>query len=395
MDDYAWVYQAYDVFANYDTGIKLDYILIYLLGACFTFHFAKKLSIEANNKKWWKYAITFACIFAVIEGCRYLRGTDYLNYGLYYKYDVAGNKSEFIYNFIQAIFHKLKIPFYGTLIFNAFVWIVCLLFGNKDNKKILLFLLPITLVFSWQSTECYIRQCLAFSFIFPFLSYLLRNNYIYALIFALIAFFIHNVSIVFIFILLSIYCIKRHLVDVRLYIIFYLLAAFILKVEFLSIIQRITSFIPFVSDTVLGRYIDKGAQWFSIEAAEEHYSRSFISKSIVGIFDVLVMYLCYIHQKKNKSENIVFFYNLFCITNIFLQLCFNFQVLRRIFIMFYISNAYLIGYIMLTRPIWKYESYARLYIKLYVIIYFIKTILFTDNQLFIWDAVGKYNFNLY
>ncbi len=395
MDDF-WIYQAYDVFASYDTGIKIDYVLIYLLGAWYTLYFARKIGNAPNNKKWWKYATVYALFFSIIEGCRYLRGTDYLNYGLYYKYSIEGNATELIYNFFQAIFHKLQIPFYGVLFFYALCWIVCLLLWCKGNRKLsLAYLLPVSLVFSWQSFECFVRQSFAFSFVFMFLSYLLAGKYKHALLFAFIAVFIHNASALFILIILGIYTMRNRLLDVRIYIVVYLLAVFLLNMQFLPIIQKVTSYIPFIGDSFFGRYLTQANNWFSSDAAKDSYSRGFVSNVIVAIFDISVMYLCYVHQRKDNAKDVTFYYNLFCITNIFLQLSFNFEIIRRIFIMFYMFSAYLVAYIMSTKAIRKNESYLRLYIKVFVMVYFVKTILLASNQLLIWDASGKYYFNLF
>lgn len=61
---------------------------------------------------------------------------------------------------------------------------------------------------------------------------------------------------------------------------------------------------------------------------------------------------------------------------------------------FYMFGAFLIAYIMQSPPKKKYELLARQYIIFFIIIYYIKITLLAGNQLFIWDAIGKYKFNL-
>lgn len=396
MEENLWMYKAYDVFASYYTGLKIDYICIYIFLAIITLYYAKKLSTDQNNK-WWKDATIYGLIFASIEGVRYLRGTDYLNYALYYKYEISGNPIEIIFNGLQVFFHQNHFPFWVTLILYSFCWITCLLIlVKKEKQSHIKYILPIALVFSFQGIECFIRQSFAFSFIFLFILYLLKKSYIKATLFALISLFTHNGSIIFILLISSIYTIKNKAINSKIYIIIYIISTFLLEAQFITIINKIIFILPFLDGTLIGGYLTNADRWFGDEAFKDEYSRGIISKLMVALFDISIMALTFLAIKRNKKPktNIIFYYNLFCITNILFQLFYNYELLRRIFMTFYMFGAFLIAYIMQSPPKKKYELLARQYIIFFIIIYYIKITLLAGNQLFIWDAIGKYKFNL-
>lgn len=395
MEENLWIYKAYDVFASYYTGPKFDYICIYIFLAAITLHYAKKLSI-AQGKQWWQYAIIYSFIYALIEGTRYLRGTDYLNYALSYKYENQGYPTEFIYNRLQTIFHQCGFPFWIVLTLYAFCWIICFLLLVKQEKKGIKYTLPIALVFSITGLECFVRQSFAFSFLLLFILCLLKRKYIKAILAALISLFIHNGSIIFIFLISSIFAIKNKVISSKLYIIAYVLSAFIFEAQFLTIINKIIPFLPFLDNSLIGGYLSNADGWFGDEAFKDEYSRGIISKLMVAFFDILTMGLSYlsIKSRKEPKTNIIFYYNLFCITNILLQLFYNYELFKRTFMTFYMFGAFLISDVMQYPPQKKHELLARQYIIFFIIIYYIKIILLADNQLFIWDAIGKYDFRL-
>lgn len=395
MEDYLWLYRTYDVFASYYTGIKIDYICIYTILAISTLYYSKQLSIS-QNQKWWRYAIIYSLIFAIIEGIRYLRGTDYLNYALYYKYEIQGYPTEFIYNILQFFFHQNGFPFWLVLTIYAFCWIICFLILIKQEKKHIKYILPFTIVFSLQGLECFVRQSFAFSFLFLFILYLLRKEYIKSILFALISLSIHNGSIIFILIITSIYIIKNKVINLKLYIIAYILSTFIIEAQFLILINKIALIFPFIDNSLIGGYLSNAEGWFGDEAFKDEYSRGIISKLMVALFDIPIMALTFKAIKRNKKDktNIVFYYNLFCITNILLQLFYNYELLKRTFMTFYMFGGFLFAFIMQFPPRKKYELLTRQYFIFFIIIYYIKTTLLAGNQMFIWDAIGKYNFNL-
>ena len=153
-------------------------------------------------------------------------------------------------------------------------------------------------------------------------------------------------------------------------------------------IEKSISFIAF--------YLTNFDQWLGSDAFMDKYSRGIITLLFSAIFDITVMTLSYSHLKRNHftDSKFLFFYHLFCISNLLLQLSTNYMVIRRIFTMFYIFSAYLIAYVIKNKPSSKIENIFRFYMFAYIVVFFIKNILLASNQLFLWDAHGKYNLNL-
>ena len=154
--------------------------------------------------------------------------------------------------------------------------------------------------------------------------------------------------------------------------------------------------LPFLDNSLIGGYLSNAEGWFGDEAFKDEYSRGIISKLMVALFDIPIMALTFKQIKGDRKYkiNIIFYYNLFCITNILLQLFYNYELLKRTFMTFYMFGAFLFAFIMQFPPRKKYELLARQYFIFFIIIYYIKTTLLAGNQMFIWDAIGKYNFNL-
>lgn len=393
-----WLYQTYDVFKQYDTGIKLDYIILLLTLALCTVLTGISLS-SVKNKYYWLSSIPLIISFTLIEGLRYLRGTDYLNYALLYKYHGAGVSIEIIYNTLQSLFYFFKLPYWAIFIIYAFIWIIALLYLFKKNRKYILYGLPIFILLGLNNFECFIRQNIAFSAIFIFLISLSEHNYKKAFWSAIIAFFIHSSSIIFICYILIIYWInyrKEKCISPTLIIAVYFFFTFIFDSQILGGISEIIKLIPVIDGTVLGSYIEHADQWFGTDASKDIFVRSLPTKVGTFIFDALIIYWSHkkIKTEKYRNKNIVFLYNLFSISLIFLQLFFVYEIPRRFFGSFYMFASFLIAYILRSHKSSITEVLSRYIIFTYLIIYFLKNVLLAPNQLFIWDAKGIYNFYL-
>lgn len=392
-----WLYQTYDVFKQYNTGIKLDYIILLITLALCTVLTGISLS-SVKKKYYWLNSLPLIIVFTLIEGLRYLRGTDYLNYALLYKYHGEGLSIEIVYNTLQAFFYFLNLPYWGIFIVYALIWIIALLYLFKKNKKYILYGLPIFILLGLGNFECFIRQNIAFAVIFIFLAFLFEHNYKKAFISAIIAFLTHSSSIIFIFYILVIYWIsqRKKCVSPSITMGLYFLFTFILDSKTMGGISEIIKLIPVIDGTAISVYIENADRWFGADATNEIYARSFTTKLGTLIFDILIIYWSYknIRTEKFKNIKIIFIYNLFSISLIILQAFFIYEIPRRFFNSFYMFASFLIANLFINHPSSKKESLSRYIIVIYLIVYFIKNILMTKNQLFIWDAEGVYDFHL-
>lgn len=398
--DFSWIIQQYgEIFEEYDTGIKLDYIILYLILCFCTIIFSRKLSLLKDKKSWFLCMLPYILIFSIIEGVRYLRGTDYLNYALRYLYDKDFKINEFIWCTVREILRLLDSSYWIQYIVFAFCWITGIIYLTQKDKKYACYVLPIALVFSLGSFENLIRQSFAFSFIFVAIAHIFDKKYKYSILFILIAIFIHNASLIFLFFMVAIYAIKSYKIKARIYVILYLIVIVLVQVNFVPvIIQKVANIMQPLGNnlSLVAFYLNNLDQWLGTDAFMDKYSRGIVTLIFSAIFDITIMILSYNHLKRNQftDTKILFFYHLFCISNLLLQLTTNYMVIRRIFTMFYLFSAFLIAYIIKNKPSSKIENIFRLYLLTYCAIFFIKNILLAPNQLFLWDASGKYNLHL-
>lgn len=391
-----WIYQTYDVFKTYDTGIKIDYIILMIVLFACAIVTGKKLQF-IKNKKYWNTVAPFIFVFTTIEGLRYLRGVDYLNYALLFKYQGETSATEIIYLFVQQLFHSLNVPFWFPFVFYSFVWIVGFLYLLKEYRSKASYILPIFILLSLGPFETFIRQSFAWGFIFIFLAELLKKNYKHAFIFCVCSILIHNNSLIFIFIILAVYLLKSP-IPPKYTIIFYVFGIIAFDVSNLNYVSALLSKIPSLGDTVFTSYLATADSWFSADAVRDKFERSFITKVGVAFFDISIFYLGYKQIKQNMqlamSTRILFFYNLFCLNTVLLQFVFTIEILKRVFSAYYGFSAFVLAVFLLDRNIYvKYNLWCK-FVMLFLIFFFVKQVLLVSNQLFVWDNYGIYNFNL-
>jgi hypothetical protein len=388
-----WLYQAYDVFKQYDTGVKLDYII--LLSILFVCIIVSGKCLKTATRKYWIISIPLIFLFSLVEGLRYLRGTDYLNYALLYKYYGDSASIEIVYIYMQKIFHAMGVAYWGIFVIYAFLWIITLLYFLRSYKEIIAFVLPIFIVFGLANFECFIRQNIALSIIFVFLHFLSKQKHRKALFCALIAFLIHSSSVVFIFYILLIWNF-RFMVNPFIIALLYILAVFIIDAKIMGVVSKLILLSPTIDGTAMSSYIENADSWFGGDATKEKFARGMLTKIGAAVFDLTTVFITYEHIKVKSRENqrFIFFYNLFCVSLIFSQLFFTMEIPKRFFSAFYMFVSFLIAYIFRLKTSSKTVYFARCIIIIYIFVFFVKNILLFPSQLFVWDAHGIYNFHL-
>lgn len=390
------MYQAYDVFKTYDTGIKLDYVLLIFLLFIIVFVTGRKL--QYTKKKYWSTAVPFIFAFTFVEGLRYLRGVDYLNYALIFKFHgESSSLTELIYLFVQQLFHALNVPYWIPFVSYSLVWCVGVLYLLKDYRQSIKYILPLFILLSLGTFETFIRQSFAWGFVFMFMSALLKEHYKKGFVFAICSVLIHNGAFVYILIILCVKIIKKP-VTPYLTVFLYLFGMIVFSVSSLNYITPFIAKIPYLDDTVFGGYIANADRWFSTDAVRDKFARSLLTRVGVSFFDFSVMILGYLKIKNicdaEHKRNIVFFYNLFCLTVALAQFVFTLEIPKRILLPFYGFSAFILAWLFADHTLMRKYKLWYVSLKLYLVVYFLKEILFASNQLFIWDNSGQYYFNL-
>lgn len=150
----------------------------------------------SRKKKWkWKYTIIPTFIFGLIEGLRYMRGTDYIIY--YERYitikslDIWSFDEDPLFIILCQNLLDLKVPFQGFIILCSCFLIFSSFFLLKEQKHSMLFSLPIIAILGMTDAENLIRWYLAFSFLIIGIYYLIKNKWIYFLFFSIISCGLH------------------------------------------------------------------------------------------------------------------------------------------------------------------------------------------------------------
>lgn len=266
----------------------------------------------SQKKKWrWKYSIIPILIFGIIEGLRYMRGTDYPTYFERYitinSLDPWSYEEDPLFVILCQFLLDLNIPFQGFIILCSAILIFCAFFLLKEQKNLMLFSLPIITLIGMSDAENLIRWYLAFSFLLIGIYYLTKNKWISFFIFSIIACGFHLGLILVVPIYLLIYTLKDHIIIKPLYacIIFIILWQ-VFKPEFMLIFVNL-----FADIAGLGRYaayINDIDMWLTGDNKQWALT---VSKTDIYRFLFLIYYGYKVAEKQKKPY--IYFYNLFLI----------------------------------------------------------------------------------
>lgn len=176
----------------------------------------------SKKKKWkWEYTIIPTVIFGLIEGLRYMRGTDYPTYFERYitinSLDPWSYEEDPLFVILCQFLLDLNIPFQGFIILCSVILIFSSFFLLKEQKHLMLFSLPLITILGMTDAENLIRWYLAFSFFLIGIYYLIKNKWIYFFIFSLIACGFHLGLIIVVPVFFLIYNLKNKVLIKPLY----------------------------------------------------------------------------------------------------------------------------------------------------------------------------------
>lgn len=265
-----------------------------------------------SKRKWkWKYTIIPTIIFGLIEGLRYMRGTDYSIY--YERYTTITSLSIWSYEedplfvLLGQFLSNLNIPFQGFIILCSSILIFSSFFLLKEQKHLMLFSLPIITILGMLDAENLIRWYLAFSFLIIAIYYLTKNKYTYFFIFSIIACGFHLGLILVIPIYFLIHYLKDRILIKPVYAcLFFIILWQTFRPEFMLIFIDI-----FANIAGFGRYtsyINNIDDWLT---GDNKQLEMIVTKTDIFRF-LFLIYYGYKVAKKQKYPYI-YFYNLFLI----------------------------------------------------------------------------------
>lgn len=374
-----------------ETGVRAIFVILILFLVYSAYITGRKIStIKVNNSKYWLTCSCYIIIYSLIEGLRYMRQTDYMVYVEQYLYNT--NEKDFLFSSLNSFLNYLAVPFPGAFITYSFIWITAVCFFLKEFKQYATILFPLIVIAYWYNTENFIRQYVAFSFNLISIIFIIKKKYTRFIITSIIAGLFHTIGFILAFEIIFCFFIKKPF-TILISCIMYLYCKYFFDITFLNLFSSIVSSIGVDLGPIANHYLSNSDRWFSADAISDKYEHSFIAKTATTYFDLSLIiggYYTYYKMKINKNRFLLL-YNIFTLSCIMFQAVIQIEILRRFFTPFYALWSIVLvfihkEYVLKSNKTRLLPWLISLYI--YVICYlFIKFILLSKSQLFIWDII--------
>ena len=316
-------------------SFDIVYIIINLILIVIFIFSGIKVSKGANPKP---YILLCTFMFMLVLGSRYMRGNDYIRYQETFLKD--DDADEVLFTFLNQFLRGIGFTKYTFLYVYSIPFAYCgLSFVSKFNKYAA-WMFPTFLIAFILFDEYCIRQALSFSFLFPFLFHLLNlyeskhklRDIFICLMFAIIASSIHIVNALIIVILLIIYLLSFNLISWKISIPIYLFVAFVAsKTIDWDLFSNTLVALGTVSPK-LGKFVARSNQFFSEDAFQEDWSRSFAGQIFEALGHCCLIYLGYkVFAIKWRLRKYYTLYNIYVVGSVMDRLFWNFELLRRVF----------------------------------------------------------------
>lgn len=230
-----------------------------------------KISYLEDGSKFWRSCTAPLLLYSLIQGLRYMRGTDYSHY----MQDLEGNLfteyREPLYNLWLDIFQISGLPFFVGFIFYSFIFFFSYLCVVKHFQQTAVWALPMFLIITGSGSECFVRQYFALSFILFAFHYYYENN-IYAMLISLfICCLIHfsglfaiSLFLLFAYVRIDkIYCCEKPWFFIFLYCVIY----FFWDTSYFNIFSEYLQLISIDESYFGSGYIENADRWFSEEGS--------------------------------------------------------------------------------------------------------------------------------
>lgn len=355
------------------------------------------LIISKSKNKSVAFYIWIAIIaFALVEGLRWMRGTDYENY--YYIFKTGDcDKDEPLYLLFVKFVHSLGINTTVVFIFLSGL-LMCglgVIFKLRELRVAAIWGLPLIYLMLGYNAENLVRQYMAISFLGFAYYYYYLDKYKWMLLCLLIAPFIHVSSLLGVALFLILLWKKIGLLNVWIFVGIYLAAYFLWNPEWLSNFALALGALDVNDSSAMSVYLDHAEQHFTEEGSlSAMYGldgrRSIINIVLYFFTDIAVIITGYFACRKNQKFLMIYY---FAFMGILCQIVFgDIQVLMRFGYYFSWMLPILIAIVAVYKDYGKYEIlkyvvwlllFARY--AFYGVIHQIGKITMEEGCMFIWD----------
>ena len=363
--------------------------------------FGNKISKAKSRKEYWSLSSVPIFTYAIIEGLRFGRYTDWNLY--YFRYEQLGvnvaslDDYEPLFRYICHILYQCHIQYPGFIFLQCLFFIFCVFVLIENFKDDCKWIIPLIIV-SVTGNENFIRWYLSYSFLLLSINSLLKEKFVKTLIWFVCAFLCHSGIIIFGGFLILYRFLSKYAISEKLAICLLFITSFLLSISDLLFITRITSFLS----PVLGESLSRGGY---LDATEDILNGSFgklgiMEQSKAFYIRIFIMNAPVIYWGRkiiNKYQFGYFFYNIFVIGAIVSPLFVLTEIFNRIsdsltFFFCFVGGVY---YYNVLNNYYKKEK-TSLYIISIISLIFALQPYFSDIfsrpeslMLFLWDANGR------
>lgn len=349
-----------------------------------------------DSKRYWIIASTSIIVYSIIEGLRYDRGTDYMQYKDLFEYSLniqaieGFGQVEPLFIIFNKFFRFFNFSYPYIFIFYSLILIIAAYYFIKDHKNVALFAVPFFLMSTISQSENLVRQFMAFSFILISLRFLLNNSWIKFGVLITMAVLTHASSILILPFLLLLKYVKNPFGNLYIILGLYFLS-WLWKPQYwgnyVTFFQNIASSFNFYQG-----YLTNADIWLSGERLADvnsHFPLLSIIKTF--LFNVGMIVLGYRILDKYRSNNYSFYFFLYVIGAISQRLTYLVEPLYRISLVFYMFWFIVLAYIVYDSFSCKTKSlFERIvvYYLIFSVIYaYAITLVRVDSSdaLFIWS----------
>lgn len=340
---------------------SLDHIVLYIV--YFGTLFVLCYNSRTNQSKWQnKGVITlFIILFIIIEGSRYGRGPDWINYKDRFEHIsfFEPQKGFLRYMLLLKSLGFNYILYYMT---NAAIFIVGLFYFikkaylPKENKWMPMIAICALMIHA----ESEIRQYIAFPFLLWALSIMLekkeKRNWVLALVLVIITLSIHSGWFFSMpFLIISYLFIKKTISPwlsiLLLFSAYYIIPSGYFGDFFTSQMTYILNLSSVDNDEFVGtHYIRDADRWLGTESVLEAAMQSALTKFLQFIFECGIIIASYIALIKYPNQKVLFFYNLFLVSAFIDRVMFGYEIFQRLTRQLYVFWFVPMGYALAVFP---------------------------------------------
>lgn len=274
----------------------VSHILVYILLFSVFFVFCYKIK-EIREIDFWKVALIPIFTYAIIEGCRYGRGVDWIWYKYRYEHIVPFDEPQKAFLGLMQLLNFLHFDYVGAFIVYSLLLIGGTFFFIKGSfsKEEGRWMFFFSIVAFTLSAEGYVRQYLAQPLVFASIPFLLKRKWWPAIVLLAIGANIHTGVMFQPPLLIAFYLLLSKTWNWKvwvglLFVVYYILPEGKLVDNAIAVLQLLHLDSILGADSNLFHYIEQSDRWLGTDSILEGSEQTIVTKSLQFLFEASVIY---------------------------------------------------------------------------------------------------------